>query len=87
MATESETLKLTRKHDGKILEIHVQRKLTKEDYEMFVPEVERLIAQHGKLRILFDMEDFHGWSAGALWKDTTGSDGNQASEVRTPLAY
>jgi hypothetical protein len=54
---------------GKFVDVHVSGKLTKEDYEHFVPELERLIAQHGKLRILFEMHDFHGWQAGALWAD------------------
>jgi hypothetical protein len=34
-----------------------------------VNEFERLIRQHGKLRVLFDMADFHGWDAGAVWED------------------
>ena len=55
--------------DGKILEVQVSGKLKKEDYERMAPEVERLIEQHGKLRILFDMDDFHGWNVGALWED------------------
>jgi hypothetical protein len=54
---------------GSILEVRVTGTLTKEDYQHFVPEVERLIDRHGKLRVLFDMHDFHGWSAGALWED------------------
>ena len=35
-----------------------------------VPELDRLLAKHGKISILFEMHDFHGWSAGALWADT-----------------
>ena len=69
MFTESSTLTLTEKQDGKVLEIQLQGKLTREDYEMFVPDIERLIHKHGKLRILFEMHDFDGWSAGAFWKD------------------
>jgi hypothetical protein len=30
---------------------------------------EQRIKQHGKVRILFIMNDFHGWDAGALWED------------------
>ena len=56
--------------EGKVLVVRASGKLTKEDYEHFVPEVERLIQQHGKIRMLFDMHDFHGWNAGALWADT-----------------
>ncbi len=54
---------------GKLLTIHASGKLTKEDYEHSMPPVERLIKGHGKLRVLFDMEDFHGWTCGALWED------------------
>lgn len=52
-----------------ILEIKVSGKLTHEDYELFVPETERLIAAGGKLRILLQMHDFHGWEVAALWDD------------------
>jgi hypothetical protein len=31
--------------------------------------MEERLKQHGKLRILFVMHDFHGWDAGALWED------------------
>jgi hypothetical protein len=55
---------------GKVLVVRASGKLTREDYERFVPEVERLIGRHGKVRVLFDMHDFHGWTAGALWQDT-----------------
>jgi hypothetical protein len=56
--------------DGeKILSVHVSGKLAAADYAHFVPEFERLVQQHGKLRVLFDMTGFHGWEAGALWED------------------
>ncbi|MGN6545415.1 MAG: STAS/SEC14 domain-containing protein [Aureliella sp.] len=54
---------------GHVLVINLTGKLTKEDYEHFMPEVERLIKEHGKLRMLVRMHDFHGWTAGALWED------------------
>lgn len=52
--------------------LHVQAsgKLTREDYKEFSPQVEEKIRRHGKIRVLFVMEDFHGWTAGALWEDT-----------------
>lgn len=55
---------------GTVLGIHVTGKLEAADYERFVPEFERLVLRHGKLRVLFDMTGFHGWTAGALWEDT-----------------
>jgi SpoIIAA-like len=54
---------------GRVLEVRVVGKLTKEAYETFVPAVDAQIKQYGKLRILFVMQDFHGWTAGALWED------------------
>jgi len=54
---------------GKIVVITLTGKLTTEDYEHFVPEVDRLIKQHGKLRLVVDMHDFQGWTMGALWQD------------------
>ncbi|MGI9241292.1 MAG: STAS/SEC14 domain-containing protein [Verrucomicrobiales bacterium] len=62
-------LEITEKADGKILEVHISDKLTKEDYLRFVPEAERLIGKHGTIRVLFDMTGFHGWEVGALWED------------------
>jgi hypothetical protein len=54
---------------GKVLVIHLSGKLTKEDYAHFVPEVEQRIKPQGKVRMLVQMADFHGWTAGALWED------------------
>jgi hypothetical protein len=55
---------------GRILIVNVSGKLSKSDYEQFVPETERLIKQYGKIRVLFEMHDFHGWDLAALWEDT-----------------
>ena len=63
-------IKLEESDGGKKLEVSLTGKLVKEDYEAFVPVVERLVEQHGKIRMLVVMHDFHGWTAGALWEDT-----------------
>ncbi len=54
---------------GKVLEVDLHGKLDRRDFELFVPETERLICLHGKIRILVTMHDFDGWEAGALWED------------------
>ena len=64
------SISLQEEDGGGVLEVHVSGKLTKEDYASFVPEVDRMIAAHGKVSILFGMHDFHGWKAAALWEDT-----------------
>jgi hypothetical protein len=62
-------IQLNEEDGGKILVVQVSGKLTAADYAHFAPEFERLVRQHGKLRVLFDMTGFHGWEASALWED------------------
>lgn len=54
---------------GKVLDIDLHGRLSREDYEKIGPETERLIAEYGKIRILVTMHDFEGWNAGAFWED------------------
>jgi hypothetical protein len=60
---------LTEKSGGTVLEVAVNGKLAHNDYARFIPEFERLVKKHGKIRVLFEMSDFHGWDPGALWDD------------------
>jgi hypothetical protein len=62
-------IQVNEENGGKLFVVHVTGKLTKADYQQFVPEFERLVGLIGKLRVLFDMTGFHGWDAGALWED------------------
>jgi hypothetical protein len=62
-------IQLTEKNGGKVLEIQVSGKLFHEDYKHLVPEFERLVKEKGKIRVLFEMADFHGWEGAALWDD------------------
>ena len=62
-------IQLKEEDGGKMLVIHISGKLVKADYHDFVPAFERLLAQYGRLRVLFDMIGFHGWDVGAAWED------------------
>ena len=66
---EMSAVALKETNGGKVLEIQLTGKLAKEDYEQLVPAVERLVKEHGRIHILVEMRDFHGWTAGALWED------------------
>ena len=44
-------------------------KLHDEDYKKFVPLVDAEIARDGKVNVLAQFHDFHGWDAKALWDD------------------
>jgi hypothetical protein len=63
-------IQLNEESAGKVVVVHVSGQLAGSDYDHFVPAFERLVRQHGPLRVLFDMTGFHGWTAGALWEDT-----------------
>jgi hypothetical protein len=40
-----------------------------EDYKKFTPLVDAEIAKEGKVNVLAQFHDFHGWDAKALWDD------------------
>jgi hypothetical protein len=63
------TVELHEEAGGKCLLVQLSGKLTKEDYQQFVPEIEKLMQREGKLRVLVRMHNFHGWTMGALWED------------------
>lgn len=52
------------------LMVTLRGKLNRKDYELLVPEIERAMEKHGQIRMLVELVDFHGWTAGALWEDT-----------------
>jgi len=69
MSLEAKSIQIEEIALGRVLHVTVSGKLEEEDYERFVPEVERRIRQHGKLRLLVELVDFEGWEATALWED------------------
>jgi hypothetical protein len=54
----------------KTLGFKMSGKLHDEDYKTFVPLVDAAIAKEGKVRMLAQFHDFHGWDMHALWDDT-----------------
>ena len=66
---ESNALTLKETNGGKVLEVGLTGRLTEADYQQFIPVVERLLKEHGKIRVLIEMHDFHGWTPGVLWQD------------------
>jgi len=52
-----------------VLEVHLSGKLEAEDYKKFVPQIEAMIKEHGKIRILVYLNEFSGWTLQALWND------------------
>jgi len=53
----------------KVLGFRLSGKLHDEDYKKFVPLVDEAAAKAGKVRLLAQFHDFHGWDLHALWDD------------------
>jgi hypothetical protein len=58
-----------KEQSGRYVELEVAGKLSKHDYQMLVPQLERIIETEGKLRALVELEHFHGWESGAILEE------------------
>jgi len=54
--------------------VKVTGMLVKADYERFVQGAASLIQRCGKIGVLIDMQDLHGWATSPFWQDNTKSD-------------
>jgi hypothetical protein len=63
-------IQVDKDRSGTVISLAINKRLDKEDYERFVPMIERQIDGPGPIRILVELHDFEGWTAGALWEDT-----------------
>ena len=66
---EKPAIHISTENEGNLLVIQLTGKVHKEDYQHFVPLVEKAVQMHGKVRMLVQMHNFHGWDAAALWQD------------------
>ena len=55
--------------DSNIVEIIVEGKITKADFDHLLEKVDADFARHGKLRVLEDIRSFEGIDPMALWQD------------------
>lgn len=55
---------------GTLVAIKIKEKLDTDDYAMFVPMIESQMQNGPPVRLLIELHDFKGWTAGALWEDT-----------------
>lgn len=56
------------RNEGNFVALKLSGKLHDEDYKQFVPVIQAA-AEKGKLHLLVEMQDFHGWDPQALWDD------------------
>lgn len=70
MAIGADEIQLEKTATGKMVTLVVRGKLSIEDYDLFVPQLEWLIEKNGTISLLVELIDFQGWTLGALWADT-----------------
>ncbi len=54
---------------GRVFGMRVSGKVLHQDYERFVPMLEKLIEDHGSVRCLVELCDLHGIELRALWDE------------------
>ena len=54
---------------GNLLAMRLSGKLLHQDYQQFVPLLEKLIKEHGSVRCFIEMTEFHGIELRALWDE------------------
>ena len=62
-------IELLSRGSDKTLGFKMSGRLHDQDYANFVPVIDAAVAKHGKIRLLAQFDDFHGWDAHALWDD------------------
>jgi hypothetical protein len=53
------------------LGIKIDGKLTRDDYDLLIPYINRLRQEVGRLRLMWDMTECEGLDTQALWEDLT----------------
>lgn len=66
-------IEFMKESSGNILGVRAGGKLTDTDYKrVLIPRFESMFDQHGKLRVLFFMDEtFEGWDLQAAWDDAS----------------
>ena len=70
MTNAFEDLRVEDAPTATILTLTFKERLTTEDYAAFVPLIEDRIERGSPVRLLVELKDFKGWTAGAMWEDT-----------------
>ena len=62
-------IELLSRGSGKVVGAKVSGKLRHQDYQQFVPRLEKVIEEQGKVRCLIEMTEVHGIEIRALWDE------------------
>ena len=54
---------------GNILQLEVSGKFVASDFQSLESTFQKLVKKYGKIRVLFRMQNFHGWEPVAFWDE------------------
>ena len=60
---------LTGPNENDVLTVKPQGRVTKADYDEFLPQLESMLETQGKLRFFIDLNEFTGIEPSAVWQD------------------
>ena len=52
-----------------LVALRVSGALDQDDYKAMLPEIEKRLQTHGSLRLYWEMDNFHGWTASGIRED------------------
>jgi len=69
MALEIDLLTVDGEQDPRVIRAAVSGQLLEADYRLLSPRIDELLDKHSSVRLLVQLSDFEGWSAGGAWED------------------
>ncbi|MGA8260129.1 MAG: STAS/SEC14 domain-containing protein [Arenicellales bacterium] len=69
MSIDLDLLTVDSESDPRVIRATVSGRLEESDYHALASRVEELLKRHASLRLLVQLSEFKGWSAGGAWED------------------
>ena len=77
-------LRIDERQDGMVV-MTASGRLTKADFDSFVPAFEEIAKRAGPVRMLVELVDFRGWDAAGLWEDLRFDFSHQRDMARVAI--
>jgi hypothetical protein len=78
-------LELGALNENNVQTVTVSGTLTEDDYTSLLPELEKLLKEHGTIRFYIKLQDFNGFEMEALWEDIKFDSKHQSMFGRTAI--
>jgi len=69
MSLEIDLLTVDGEQAPRVIRAAVTGQLQESDYRLLTPRINELLERHSSVRMVVQLSDFEGWSAGGVWED------------------